>query len=378
MHFFEKTFSSIKQIAPLSVILMGIYNKKMMKKLTPLFLLISFALTLSNCMGIRHISIDTREPGRIEWSPNVLSVVVVNNVVQQPDDIGHDLLRLGYQSIERASASSDSIAIIYTEALAQFIDEEEHFQRVLFLHTPMRTDEDFLAENPLTLDQMREILRESRADAIISLDRLVIQTAKREILRQEKLLWGELITRIQSTVRIYKPTMEGILPAVIQSDSLSWNGFDRTKIMPHDADILPTREEAMKMIAVRAAERMTNALSPHWASQKRWFYTSLNARMREGVTFARGNQWDRANESWKAAFNSARRTDKAKAATNVALAYEMLDDLENALEWATLAHQLFEENTSPNSLERRRALLHKNELQRRLRNSTRLLDMSGF
>ena len=349
-----------------------------MKKSTSLFLLISLVLLSSSCMGIRHLNIDTREPGQIDWSPNVLSVVVVNNVVQQPDHIGHDLLQLGHETIKSVSASSDSIAIIFTEALAQFIDEEEHFQRVLYFHTPLRTDDNFFMEDPISLAEMGAILRETGANAIISLDKLLIQTALIEGMRQENILWGELIARIQCIVRIYKPTMEGILPAVIYSDSLIWRGFDPSGMFPYDAGLLPTREEAMRILTIRAAERVTQVLSPHWETQTRWFYTSLNARMREGATFASGNQWDSALERWEAAFNSSRRRDRAKAATNVALAYEMMDDLENALEWATLAHQLFEEHTSPNSLERRRSLLHKNELERRLRNSTRLLDMTGF
>ena len=350
-----------------------------MKKIFPFFL-IAIGLLASSCMGIRHITIDTREPGQIDWSPNVLSVVVVNNVVQQPDNIGHDLLRLGSESLERVSASSDNLAFIYAEALAQFIDEEEHFYRVLFLHTPIRTDDDFLAEQPLSLDNLRDILNETRADAIISLDRLIMQTEMQEHFRLGGGVFGELVARIQSGVRIYMPTLEGVIPMLYnhRPDSLVWRGFDPSgRIRWYDANLLPTREEAMKLLAIHTAERMMKRLSPHWVSQERWFYTLLNTRMREGAAFARGNQWDRALERWESAFHSLRRADKAKAATNIALAYEVLDDLERAHEWATIAHQLFEEHTSPNSLERRRSLLHKNELQRRLNNLNRLLDMTG-
>ena len=346
-----------------------------MKKSTPLFLLLFLALFLSNCMGIRHISIDTREPGQIDWSPNVLSVVVVNNVVQQPDSIGHYLWRIGSESAERVSASSENLAFIYTEALAQFIDEEEYFERVLFLHTPIRTDDYFFEELPLSLDDLRDILRETRADAIISLDRLIMQTEMRENFRQEGSVFGELVVRIQSGIRIYMPTLEGVIPMLYNQrpDSLVWRGFVPTDRMIYGVN----REEAMRVLAVHTAERMMNRLSPHWVAQERWFYTSLNTRMREGAAFARGNQWDRALERWESAFHSLRRAERAKAATNIALAYEVLDDLERAHEWAVIAHQLFEEHTSANSLERRRSLLHKNELQRRLNNLNRLLDMTG-
>lgn len=43
----------------------------------------------------------------------------------------------------------------------------------------------------------------------------------------------------------------------------------------------------------------------------------------------------------------------------------MLDDMEEAYKWATEANNLFIESTAPNSLERRRSLLYKNEIERR-------------
>ena len=349
-----------------------------MQKITSLLFLISATILFFNCAGLRHISIETREPGKIDWSPNVLSVVVVNNVLQQPDHLGHQLFRLGQDVPVSMSASSENIARIYTEALAQFIDEEEHFEQVLFFTEPLRSDPHFFDEQPLMPAQMRELLRESGADAVISLDLLVMQTVVTEQIRQGGFILGEMVGHIHSTLRIYKPTMEGILPAVLYSDSLVWQGFDQSGLIPAYSDILPTREEAMHILAIHAAEQMTKTLSPHWETQTRWFYTTMSSRMREGAAFARGNQWDRALDRWMVAFNSARRVDKAKAANNVALAHEMLDDLETALEWANKAHELFERHTASQSLERRRSQLYIKELERRINNVTRLLDMSEF
>lgn len=347
-----------------------------MRKLTPFLLLVVIGLLSSNCMGIRHLSIDTREPGQIAWLPHITSVAVVNNVVQQPDDVFHN-----YRPINgdwaRDTVSSENIAFIYTEAMAQFLEEEGHFDRVIFVREPIRTDSDFFTEHPLTPEAMGRIMRQTGANAVISLDQLLIRTDLEGYFNVVGVRFARLIARIQSVIRVYMPTLEGQIPVIHYTDSLVWRNLDPSGTILYAAKSLPLmRERAMQQLVVLAANRMTNTLSPHWVTKERWYYTSLGARMREGARFAQGNQWDRALERWEVAFRNARGREKAKAANNVALAHEMLDDIETALEWATTAYELFQQSTSPNSLERRRSLLYKNELQRRLQVVNQLLNMT--
>jgi hypothetical protein len=54
----------------------------------------------------------------------------------------------------------------------------------------------------------------------------------------------------------------------------------------------------------------------------------------------------------------------------------MMDDMNQALEWATLSSDLFNESTEPNSFERKRSLLYKNEIQRR--SNANKLNMDDF
>ena len=50
----------------------------------------------------------------------------------------------------------------------------------------------------------------------------------------------------------------------------------------------------------------------------------------------------------------------------------MLDDIVTAHDWALIAEKLFNESTSPSSLERKRISIYKTELERRLDNSNKL------
>ncbi len=344
-----------------------------MKQVPSFLIVLSFLLLSTACSGIKYLTVETHEPAQVTLPTNVLSIVIANNVVQQPDDVGHDITPLGRKQAERAKASSDSIAIIYTEALAQFLDEEDYFFRVFYYHSPLREDTHFFQEQPISLDRMNEIRQETGADAIISLDKLIIETDKREFFRQQGYMYSVMRGKIHSLLRVYMPTMEGKIPAVQYNDSLRWEGFDIQDGNAYADAMIPSREEVMKILAVRAAEKMTNVFAPHWEMQDRWYYISASSLMRRGEAFAKEARWGEAIEKWEAYYNArSNKGDKAKAANNIALAHEMMGDMEEAYKWVNLANDLFVEHTGSNSLESRRSLIYKKEIERRRDNSIRL------
>ncbi|WP_298649885.1 DUF6340 family protein [uncultured Proteiniphilum sp.] len=349
-----------------------------MKKITSFLTTLLMALLMGSCAGIKYLTVETREPAQVNLPSNVLSIAIVNNVVQQPDEIGHDSIPIGHTHAERAKVSSDSAAIFYTEALAQFLNEEDYFQQVIYYNEPLRDDNDFFREKPVDPETMNKIRRETGVQAIISLDKLIIETKKRDHFRQQGYTYADMTGKIHSILRVYLPTMAGKIPAVQYSDSIRWEGFDIHDGRAYADMMIPSHKEAIKLLAVRAAEKMTYVFAPHWEIQDRWYYTLPNSVMREGETYAKGSQWKNAIEKWEAFYNThSKKTDKAKAASNIALAYEMMDDMSRALEWATISNNLFNESTAPNSPERRRSLLYKNEIGRRI-NHTNKLDMGDF
>lgn len=344
-----------------------------MKKVTPLLIALAILLITNGCAGIKYLTVETREPAQVTLPSNVLTVVIANNVVQQPDDVGHDLIPLGSKQVERVEASSDSIAIFYTEALAQFLNEEDYFREVLYYNIPLRDDDHFFQEQPLLPETMNKIREEAGSDAIISLDKLLIETDKEEHFRQQGYTYSRLTGKIHSVLRVYMPTMDGKIPTVQYSDSLVWEGFDIQDTRAYADAMIPSREEAMKILAVNAAEKMTNVFAPHWEMQDRWYYTSSSSLMREGQVLAQKAQWAEAIKKWEAYYSArSNKRNKAKAAHNIALAYEMIGNMDDAYKWAETANELFIDQTGSNSLESRRSQIYKIELERRRNNSNRL------
>lgn len=328
---------------------------------------------LSSCAGIKTLTIQTQERAQITLPAHVGKLLIVNNVVSQPSDIGHLKKLQGKTSSTNVSVATDSLSIIYTEALTQFLNEEGFFDTVELYSSRLRTDNNYLSEQPLAPEKMLELKNSSGADAIVSLDKLLVASDWEDLFVQEGYPYAKLNGKISSTLRVYLPTMEGQIPTVQYTDSLYWEGFDISDGKAYAEFVIPDAENALKELAIYAADKMTYVLTPHWVTQERWYYTMTASKMREAEAYVAQARWEEAVASWGDFYNSTKnKTDKAKAASNIALGYEMLDEIETARDWVTIAQKLFEESTPSNSLERRRISIYKTEIERRLDNSNRL------
>ena len=139
----------------------------MMKKIFVQLLILFGLMSLGSCAGIKHFAIETHEPAQVSMPVSIANLLVVNNVVEQPEHIGHEEQRLGKAGGVRIKASSDSIATYYTEALTQFLQEEGYYDNVRYYQTPLRKDDSFFTEKPILPDRMLELMQETGSQAIV-------------------------------------------------------------------------------------------------------------------------------------------------------------------------------------------------------------------
>lgn len=339
-----------------------------------LFIFITIgAFVLTGCAGMKTMTIQTHEPAQVTLPKNVKKILIVDNAVSQPYDVGHSKKSLGRSQPENATVTTDSLTIIFTEALTQFLEEEEFYDVVMLHDKPLRKDEEYWKEEPLPLSKMQELKKETGADAIVSLDKLLVSSDWEDNFIQEGYPYASLSGKIALTMRVYLPTLEGRIPTVHFTDSLYWEGFDISDGRAYAEFVIPHADIALKDLTIYAADKMTYVLTPHWMDQERWYYTFSSSTAREAESFAEQANWAEAVSKWESFYNSSKKKiDKAKAASNIALGYEMLDDMQTAHIWITRAHELFNESTTTESLERKRASIYKAEIERRLDVSNKL------
>ena len=336
-----------------------------------LYLLIG-AFLITSCAGIKTLTIQTQEPAQVTLPSNINKLLIVDNAVGQPSDIGHTKKKMR-RTAEKVSVSTDSLSIIFTEALAQFLNEEGFFDVVMLHDKPMRNDKEYWSEKPITPETMQELKKSTGADAIVSLDKILVASDWEDLFVQEGYPYAKMSGKISSNIRVYLPTLDGQIPTVQYIDSLYWEGFDISDGKAFAEFVIPHAESALKELAIYAADKMTYVLTPHWITQERWYYTLPSSTVREAEAFADQAKWEEAIAKWDSFYNSSKnKVDKAKIASNIAMGYEMLDDIVTAHEWVLIAEKLFQEGTTANSIERKRISIYKTELERRLDNSNKL------
>lgn len=344
-----------------------------MKKFRQSVYIVIVAIVLSACSGIKTLTIQTHEAAQVTLPKDIRKLLIVDNAVSQSSDVGHTVRRLGRSISERATVITDSLPIIFTEALAQFLEEEEFYDVVMLHDKPLRLDREYWKEEPLSPEKMLELKKETGADAIVSLDKLLVTSNWRDNFIQEGYPYATLNSKISTTLRVYLPTLEGKIPTIHFTDSLQWEGFDISDGRAYAEFVIPHAEHALKDLTIYAADKMTYVLTPHWMTQERWYYTLPSSTVREAESFAEQAKWAEAVAKWESFYNSSKKKiDKAKVASNIALGYEMLDDLKTAHTWITIAQELFNESTVTESLERKRASVYKAEIERRLNVSNKL------
>lgn len=84
-------------------------------------------------------------------------------------------------------------------------------------------------------------------------------------------------------------------------------------------------------------------ITPTYYQVTRYFFDKPKKELGAGVRYSEVADWNGAINAWLKVVEKGDRKDAGRAAFNIAVAYEVLGDLEKAKEWAARSHTEFEE-----------------------------------
>lgn len=290
------------------------------------------------CSSTHYISIETYHPAEITFPKNVGKVVVVNNAVTQPAELGHSRELFGKLSSDTIKA--DSAVWEACEFLMQVLAEQKFFNDVLLLKDTVRIDESYFIDRKLSSEQVKNICERSGADAIISVDRLLFNVRSEISARAEGYVIGNVNVHITGLIRSYLPNRVNPLVTIEVMDSVYWNQDAGNLVWLRM--VLPSGEEAIKDAAKYVMTKNYTNFVPHWRNETRWYYTEGGARWQEATVLAKNEKWTKAALRWEHLYMNERSSlKKAKAALNLALVMELQENFEKALDWANKGMSLF-------------------------------------
>ena len=282
-------------------------------------LIISLGMMLASCGSVETLTYDELRPSRYSLPPEVKTVAVVNNAV--PTSLHKPgIVTVGYLYGD---------GVLTSQSLADVLADSRYFEQVIICDSAFRDSQD-TPFRLFTQEEVTSIADDLGVDMVLSLDEVIVNTKQLwHTSPHPSLDYETLRSIVTPVIHAYLPDRQKPVFTVTLADSLEWD------IDPGLSDKVIVEE--MAFAAAIAAGR---ALVPYWSPATRQYFDGENVTVRDaGVNVRKGN-WERARELWQKAYSSTGSKKKqARLAYNLALASEMLDDIEGAERWVNEAYE---------------------------------------
>ena len=315
-----------------------------MKRKFLLFTAIITSFLFFSCRSFRVIDVETYNPSAITFSPEVKTIMIVNNSAQQPNNIGHRYTN-NVKGDSLLSISADSTAYFFCRALGKSMLESTIFNDIRLCEDTLRTDSLFYDVRPFSARKVNVLCDEYGVDGIISLDKLFFSTDYKEFMTgRYNELSVTLKMQVSGEVRVLWPGQKEafVVPFL---DSLSWN--EEGDLYYEIIYALQKSEfsNILLYLSEYIGKNMRINFVPFWAQEKRWYYTAITSEWKLGTSYAVAEKWGQAAEIWEPLFVKTNKwKQKARLASNLAVCYEITGDFKKAIEYAEISHSILKEN----------------------------------
>ena len=307
-----------------------------------------------------YFSIDEYHPASREQLQGISRILVVNNALQQPAEFGHTTILDGdNQSNVEVQLQSAILHCLFSAT--QELELCGEFLSVELLDISQNTSTNYYSRQPLTPAAIEKLFADYQADALLTLNQLVIYDVAESFLTNRDTYYAYLQAFAQShwTIHYRDSRIETVNSrgrdlvrdySFTQADTLLWESrqyYDRAQTI---AD-LPPRQEALLYMASQLGQRVADSFIPFWQPARRYIYEVEELKL--GLEAFRYQRWQQAIDCWQHFANNevsksikTSKTGKDKktaacAAANIAIAYEMQGDYASACAYAEKASRLF-------------------------------------
>ena len=283
-----------------------------------------------------YFSVDERYPAERQQLQGKQRILVVNNALTQPQDFGHTTMIDG-ENQNHAEIDLSRSVLYCLFATTQSMESTSEFDAVELMDISQNHSTNYYTRTPLTFSQAERLCADYQADALLTLNQLVLYDIVESFPTDEGTYYAYLQAYAQShwTIHYAGQTRE---VTFTQADTLLWESqlhYNRTQSLSD----LPSRQEALLYLARELGNRMGSSFAPSWQTTRRYIYELPD--LQAGLDAFRLQRWNSAINQWLTIVDSKDKKAAACAAANIAIAYEMLGDYVSACDYAQRASRLF-------------------------------------
>jgi len=193
-------------------------------------------------------------------------------------------------------------------------------------------------------DKVKEICNTFNTDALLVIERYYnkINTFYKvypSTSEYYKHVTASIDSKYSAEVKIYDPTEKKVIRQFEVTDTISWS--DEALTTEKLFEKCPTIKNCLIQSGIQTAKDINNYLSPVWEKEERNFYLIDKEDNNKTIEkLLRKNEWEKAYNYWLTFTKSSKKQIKSKAEFNIAVASEMLGNIDEAILWAAKSNKL--------------------------------------
>lgn len=290
----------------------------------------SLLIFLSACTTLQEISFERLQAADISFPEQIRTIGVVNCVPQKNQD---------KKAVEYSSGVLMGDGKVVAEKLAQEIAATDYFNQVVICDSVVSIGEG-QGQEYMSVELVDSLSQALGVDMLLAVEHVPVQLQDGSMFLREFMQIVPAIDGIVSpTIRAYIAQRQTPLFTINKTDTLCW------ELTPQLA-----YEQVIKEASEYAASLPMNHLLPYWAEVERFYFDGGNLYMRDAGVCVREQDWEQASALWKQAYEEKKGKAKARAAFNLALYHEFINELEQAKAYLEIAMNLAPEGSAEKSL----------------------------
>jgi len=297
-------------------------------------------LAVSSCTVYKDFPIEVYKPGAVDLQKEGLNVAIVSRNFKYPGDTLQNYYQKDFRLVrdkKNVNLNTDSLAVSNAMAgLAKALKRDGNFNRVevfppdlIKLHMADKL-------SAFRWETVDNLLSSANADILISVETLSCFYSTYSSSATGEPPSAEVITA--SVWCVYDPAGKKITDRKQMIDTIYWDGYDEN--MNRTNMKMPGRIDAIKMACEIAGENYAKRITPSWQKVYRMYVIPPVEDFRQAAVYFEEGEWNKAIDILRIYAPEKFRKLAIGARYNIAFAYEMMDDMPNALVWIGYAMDL--------------------------------------
>lgn len=307
-----------------------------MRKTIHTKLLLLSTVLLSACASVMYTPLEVLRPAKIAFAPNANNLLVINNTVTQPANIGH-VTEMLTDRPKNVNVETDSVAQYSIASLIANMQPKGFFQEIMVVPQSLNRSGNFAQIINLPIDSINKYADIFDADVVLSLDRIRVNDKLSEIFSGEtNMFYGVLEAQYETNWSLHYPNNNKYISMTFR-DTLYWES--ESSLRRNAFNKIPYRPDALIDGGIFVGKNMVNRLLPYWETVDKYFFThSRNKTMQQAMDSVAHKKWMSAIKLWEKQAESKPTSNLAiMAYHNISTAYEIIENFDLSLQFANKA-----------------------------------------